>query len=135
MSRRESDDIYLFMNSDTVKRAEELCASMSSTLDLDRRGQVVRCDGALSDLSQPGNRFIRVKVVDKSGDGDELTLISDTPLPATSNALLVYRRGLERELKYLGRHGETRLGKRQEDESEARYITTYTILRDVRERS
>lgn len=135
MSRRETDDVYQFMNSDTVKRAEELCASMSSTLDLERRGQAIRYEGALSDLSQSGNRFIKVVVADMSGGGDQLTLISDAPLAASTNALLVYRRGPGREFKYLGRHSETHPGQRPDDDDQERHITRYTILRDVRDRA
>gem|GEM_PF-1499828 len=133
MTRRD-DDIYDFMNTDTLKRAEEMCSSLSSNLGLERRGQTTYYQGAVSDMSQSANRFVKVTVADSGGRNDQLTLIADQPLPSTGNALLVYRSGPGHDLKYLGKHGESRPGQRQEDEDEPRHITTFTILRDVRDR-
>ncbi|QKK03192.1 MAG: hypothetical protein HND55_11350 [Pseudomonadota bacterium] len=131
MRRDKDDDIYDFMSSDTLKRAEELCASMSSNLGLERRGQLVHCQGAVSDMAQSGDRFIEVTVADPD-QGDTLTLISSKPLPASNNALLVYRPAPGSDRKYLGAHPESWLGKRQEDKDNPHYITRYTILRDIR---
>lgn len=134
--RREDreDDIYEFVATDTIKRAEEMCSSLSSTLGLERRGQTTFYQGALSDMNQGNSRFIKVTVADSDPSSDQLTLIAEEPLPSSSNALLVYRAGPGDDLKYLGRHKESRPGERQEDEEHPPHITSYTILRDVRGR-
>lgn len=133
MTRRD-ESIYQFMKGDTVKRAEELCASMSSTLDLERRGQVNRYQGAVADINEGGHSFIKVSVAESAADSDQLTLISDAPLPASSNALLVYRSAPGHDFKYVGRHPQTHPGQRPEDSDQPKHITTYTILREVRDR-
>ncbi len=132
--RREDDDIYDFVSSDTIKRAEEMCSSLSSAIGLERRGQTTYYQGAVSDMNHMGGRFTKVTVAD-SGDGsDRMTLISEQPLPSSNNALLVFRAGPGADMKYLGRHADTRPGQRQDDEAQSRHITTFTILRDVRKR-
>lgn len=132
--RREDDDIYEFISSDTIKRAEEMCSSLSSTIGLERRGQTTFYQGAISDMSQMGGRFSKVTVADPGNGRDQMTLISEKPLPSSNNALLVFRAGPGADMKYLGRHADTRPGQRQDDEVQQRHITTYTILRDVRKR-
>ncbi|MDZ7790648.1 MAG: hypothetical protein U5L08_09185 [Xanthomonadales bacterium] len=132
--RQEDDDIYEFMSNDTIKRAEEMCASLSSTIGLERRGQTTFYQGAISDMSGASSRFTKVTVADSGKNANQFTLISDKPLPSSSNALLVYRAGPGDDMKYLGRHADTRPGQRQDDEEANKHITTYTILRDVRKR-
>lgn len=132
--RDEDDDIYEFVSSDTIKRAEEMCSSLSSTIGLERRGQTTYYQGAISDMNATGSRFSKVTVADSGKSADQFTLISEKPLPSSSNALLVYRAGPGDDMKYLGKHGDTRPGKRQDDEEANRHITTFTILRDVRKR-
>ena len=132
--RRDDDDIYEFMSSDTISRAEEMCASLSSTIGLERRGQTTFYQGAISDMSAASNRFSKVTVADSGNSANQLTLVSEKPLPWSGNALLVYRAGPGDDMKYVGRHADTRPGQRQDDEEAHKHITTYTILRDVRKR-
>lgn len=132
--RREDDDIYEFVTNDTIKRAEEMCSSLSSTIGLERRGQTTYYQGAISDMNATGSRFSKVVVADSGKSADQFTLVSDKPLPSSGNALLVFRAGPGDDMKYLGRHADTRPGQRQDDEDESKHITTYTILRDVRKR-
>lgn len=132
--RNEDDDIYNFMADDTLKRAEEMCASFGSSLGLERRGQTTFYQGALADMSQSQNRFMKVTVADAGSHAEQVTIISGRPLPASNNALLVYRAGPGEDLKYMGKHGESRPGRRQDDKEHDRHIATYTILRDVRKR-
>lgn len=132
--RREDDDIYEFVSSDTIKRAEEMCSSLSSNIGLERRGQTTYYEGAISDMNQMDSRFSKVTVADPGRNTDQMTLISDKPLPSSNNALLVFRAGPGADRKYLGKHADTRPGRRQDDEDQPRHITTYTILRDVRKR-
>ena len=132
--RDEDDSIYEFVSDDTIKRAEEMCSSLSSTIGLERRGQTTYYQGAISDMEGSGGRFSKVTVADSGKSSDQFTLISEQPLPSSKNALLVFRAGPGQDLKYLGRHAETRRGQRQEDDEAERHITTYTILRDVRQR-
>lgn len=132
--RREDDDIYEFVTNDTIKRAEEMCSSLSSTIGLERRGQTTYYQGAISDMNGAGNRFVKVTVADSGKSADQLTLIADKPLPSSGNALLVFRAGPGDDMKYLGRHPDTRPGERQDDEEHNKHIAIYTILRDVRKR-
>jgi hypothetical protein len=132
--REEDDDIYEFVSDDTIKRAEEMCSSLSSTIGLERRGQTTYYQGAVSDMNASGSGFVKVTVADSGNTADQFTLISEKPLPSSNNALLVFRAGPGDDLKYLGRHGDTRPGERQEDEDQNSHIVTYTILRDVRKK-
>jgi hypothetical protein len=134
MRREEDDDIYEFVSNDTIKRAEEMCSSLSSTIGLERRGQTTYYQGAVSDMNAMGGRFSKVTVADAGKSADQLTLISEQPLPSSNNALLVFRAGPGDDMKYLGKHGDTRPGQRQDDDEAERHITTYTILKDVRKR-
>lgn len=134
MRREEDDDIYEFVTNDTIKRAEEMCSSLSSTIGLERRGQTTYYQGAISDMDAMGGRFSKVTVADSGKSADQLTLISDRPLPKSNNALLVFRAGPGEDMKYMGRHPDTRPGQRQDDEEAGKHIVIYTILRDVRKR-
>jgi len=134
MRREDDDDIYEYLSSDTIKRAEEMCSSLSGTIGLERRGQTTYCKGAISDLGAAGRRFSKVTVADSGKTIDQLVLISEQPLPASRRALLVFRAGPGADMKYLGRHAATRPGTRQDDAGQNRHITSYTILRDVRKR-
>lgn len=132
--RREDDDIYEFVSNDTIKRAEEMCSSLSSTIGLERRGQTTYYQGAISDMNESNGRFRKVTVADSGKASDQFTLISDQPLPSSNNALLVFRAGPGDDMKYLGKHGDTRPGQRQDDEEVNKHIAIYTILRDVRKK-
>ncbi len=134
MRREDDDNVYEFVTDDTIKRAEEMCSSLSSNIGLERRGQTTYYQGAISDMSSMTGRFSKVTVADSGSSTDQLTLISDRPLPSSRNALLVFRAGPGEDMKYLGKHDDTRPGQRQEDEDEDKdkHIVRYTILRDVR---
>lgn len=134
MRREDDDDIYEFVTNDTIKRAEEMCSSLSSTIGLERRGQTTYYQGAISDMNAMNGRFSKVTVADSGKSADQLTLISDKPLPSSSNALLVFRAGPGDDMKYLGKHADTRPGQRQDDEETQQHIANYTILRDVSKR-
>ncbi|NEZ03344.1 hypothetical protein G4Y73_04180 [Wenzhouxiangella sp. XN201] len=133
MPRRErDDDIYEFFDEETLKRADELVSSLSSTLGLERRGQTTYYQGAVADMNQSGSRFIKVTVADSGNNGEQLVLVSEQPLSVSNKALLVYRAGPGHDLKYMGLTSESRPGRRQEDEGENRFFTIYTINQDVR---
>jgi len=132
--RDEDDSIYEFVSDDTIKRAEEMCSSLGSNIGLERRGQTTYYQGAVSDMQSAGGKFHKVTVADPGKSSDQFTLISDEALPSSKNALLVFRAGPGEDLKYLGRHADTRPGQRQDDDEAGRHITTYTILKDVRQR-
>lgn len=132
--RDKDDDIYEYVSSDTIKRAEEMCSSLSSTIGLERRGQTTYYQGAVSDMNATSSRFTKVTVADSGKSADQLTLVSEKPLPSSSNALLVFRAGPGDDMKYLGKHADTRPGQRQDDDEAQRHIVTYTILRDVSKR-
>jgi hypothetical protein len=134
MRREEDDDIYEFVSNDTIKRAEEMCSSLSSNIGLERRGQTTYYQGAISDMNEMGGRFSKVTVADSGKSADQLTLIADKPLPSSNNALLVFRAGPGDDMKYMGKHADSRPGQRQDDEDESKHITTYSILRDVRKK-
>lgn len=135
MPRRErDDDIYEFVDEETLKRADELVSSLSSTLGLERRGQTTYYQGAVSDMNQPGSRFIKVTVADSGKDNEQLVLVSERPLAASNKALLVFRVGPGHDLKYMGLTDESRPGQRQEDEDKNEFFTVYTINQDVRKR-
>lgn len=133
--RGRDDDIYDFFNDEALKRADELVSSLSSNLGLERRGQTTFYQGAISDMSQAANRFVKVTVADSGKHEDRLIIISDKPLAATRQALLVYRAGPGDDLKYLGVLADSRRGQRQEDEKSPRQFAAYTIVRDMRRRS
>jgi len=130
--RRRDDDIYEFFNDEALKRADELVSSLSSHLGLERRGQTTFYQGAISDMGQAANRFVKVTVADSGKTEDRLVIISEQPLAATRQALLVYRAGPGDDLKYMGILHDSRQGQRQEDEEAPRHFADYTIVRDVR---
>lgn len=125
--------LFEALSDDTVKRAEEMCASLSTTLGLERRGQTTYYQGAVSDMSVSGGRFIKVTVAE-SGRERNVTVISDEALPESRKALLVYRMAPGNDMKYIGIVGSPRSGNRQDDEPGKQYFARFDILQDVRKR-
>lgn len=123
-------EIFETITSDTLRRAEEMCSSLSTSLGLERRGQTTYYPGAISDMNQSGSRFIKVTVAE-SNQNNTLTVVSDEPLPASNNALLVYRLAPAQDMKYMGRYRDSRRGVRREDTDE-QHFTIFEIVQDVR---
>lgn len=126
-------ELFETITSDTVRRAEEMCASLSTKLGLERRGQTTYYEGAISDMEASKVRFTKVTVAE-TGRNRALTVISEQPLPENRKALLVYRMAPGRDMKYLGRHKASRPGNRQEDREKNRFFTQFDIVQDVRKR-
>jgi hypothetical protein len=124
-------ELFEALTSDTVKRAEEMCASLSTTLGLERRGQTTYYQGAISDMSASASRFTKVTVAE-SGRARNLTVISEKPLSESRKALLVFRTGPGQDMKYLGVHKDSRAGNRQDDEDKNLFFAQFDILQDVR---
>lgn len=124
-------ELFEALTSDTVKRAEEMCASLSTNLGLERRGQTTYYQGAISDMSVPNAKFVKATVAE-AGRARNLTVITDTPLPETRKALLVFRTAPGQDMKYLGMHKDSRAGNRQDDEPESQFFTQFDIIQDVR---
>ncbi len=127
-------ELFEALTSETVKRAEEMCASLSTNLGLERRGQTTYYQGAISDMTASKSRFIKVTVAE-SGRARNLTIISEAPLAETRKALLVFRTGPGKDVKYLGMHKDSRPGNRQDDEDKNLFFSQFDILQDVRSKS
>ncbi len=128
MSDDDKDPFETF-SSHTLKRAEEMCAGLSSGLSLDRRGRSTFYQGAITDLDDTRRRTIPVTVVE-TDVRPWLTLISDLAVSSCKNALLVYRTPPSKDMKYVGRHKAAEPGKRGDDDR-SRFVTRFEILRDA----
>ncbi len=126
-------ELFEALTEDTVKRAEEMCASLSTSLGLERRGQTTYYQGAVSDMIANTGRFTKVTVAE-AGRERNVTVISDDPLPETRKALLVYRMAPGNDMKYIGIIGSPRSGNRQDDEPGKQYFARFDIVQDVRKR-
>ncbi len=125
-----SKDPFETFSNETLQRAEEMCAGLSSHLSLDRRGQAQQFSGAISDLDDPSGKYIPVLVAEVS-DQPRVALISEQPLEPCRTALLVFRLTASGDMKYVGRHGRSRPGQRHEDHGQ-RHVVQFDILRDAR---
>lgn len=110
----DDKDPYETFTSETMKRAEEMCAGLSSNLGLDRRGEAEMYDGAVTDLHAHHAEAKRIMVAEHGG-GDVVVVVSYRPLPECDRALLVYRRGPTEDAKLIGRLETFREGQREED--------------------
>lgn len=128
----KEDDPFDTFSSETMKRAEEMCAGLSLNMTLERRGHSKLYHGAVTDLDDPKKRNISVTVAEVDNQ-PYFTLVSDRPLTACRNALLVYRVPPSQDMKYVGKHGDSEPGKRGE-EDQSRQVVRFNILRDVRQR-
>jgi len=126
-------ELFEALTEDTVKRAEEMCASLSTSLGLERRGQTTYYQGAISDTTTNSGQFTKVTVAE-AGRERNVTIISDAPLPETRKALLVYRMAPGNDMKYIGTIGPPRSGNRQDDEPGKQYFACFDIIQDVRKR-
>ncbi len=126
------DDPFDTFSSETLKRAEEMCAGLSLNMTLDRRGHSKHYSGAVTDLEDPHKRNISVMVAEVDNQ-PYFTLISDKPLNACRHALLVFRIPPNQDMKYVGKHGDSEPGKRGE-EDQHRHVVRFDILRDARQR-
>jgi hypothetical protein len=126
-------ELFEALTEDTVKRAEEMCASLSTSLGLERRGQTTYYQGAISDMAANSGRFTKVTVAETGRDRN-VTVISDAPLEETRKALLVYRMAPGNDMKYIGIIGSPRNGNRQDDEPGKQYFARFEIVQDVRKR-
>lgn len=118
------------LSPDTFKRAEDLCARLSSQLSLDKRGQARFFNGALMDLGSLSRRETLLTVADFA-DLPWFTLITDQPLPTTEQGLLVFKIPPNEDRRYLGRIRVTRPGRRRDD-GEDRHFAVFEIVRDAR---
>ncbi|AKS42422.1 hypothetical protein WM2015_2057 [Wenzhouxiangella marina] len=125
----DDTDPFETFSSETLRRAEEMCAGLSLNLSLDRRGQSKIFNGAVSDLDDPAGRHVSVTVAEV-GDRPWFTLISDRPLAASRNALLVFRVPPGQDRKFIGRHAASEPGKRGSDDAK-RQVVRFEIIRDV----
>jgi hypothetical protein len=125
----DDKDPFDTYSSSTLKRAEEMCAGLSSGLALDRRGQSTFYRGAITDLDDSRRRTIPVTVVE-TDNRPWFTLIVDEALGSCKNALLVYRTPPAKDMKYVGRHKAAEPGKRGEQD-EGRFVTRFEITRDA----
>lgn len=123
-------DPFETLSDATMRRAEEMCSGLSMNLSLDRRGQALLYNGAVTDLDQPDGLNIPV-VVAEDGDKPWFVLVAQEPLAACSNALLVFRKPPNQDMKYIGRFKNASPGKRGERDRN-RFVTTFDIIRDAR---
>ena len=102
-------DPFDTFSSETLKRADEMCAGLSSSLGLDRRGEAQMYDGAVTDLEEHNAEAHRVVVAEHGA------VITRRPLAEVNRALLVYRRGPTEDARMIGRLEASREGRREED--------------------
>lgn len=120
------------LGEDVVRKAEDMCRSLSSSLSIDKRGEAAFYNGAFTDLDSLAHRQFPVTVADIGGQ-PWLTVISDTALPATGNGLLVFNVPPSDSRRYVGRMHAGRPGRREVD-AHQRSFALFDILRDVRRR-
>lgn len=125
----EDKDPYETFTSETMKRAEEMCAGLSVGLSLDRRGEATMYDGAITDLHVHHAEPKRVMVAEH-GSGETVVVVSHRELAECDRALLVYRRGPTEDCKLIGRLEESRDGQREEDRraSPREYFARFHIV-------
>ncbi len=123
-------DPFDILGDSTLQRAEELCSGLGTNLSLDRRGKARFFRGALTDLDDPHKKDIPVTVAEIE-HVPWFTLISDQTLPASNNALLVFRMPPSKDMKYIGKHAEFEPGKRGEQD-QGRFVVRFNIIRDAR---
>jgi len=125
-------DLYSPFSEEVLKRAEEMSSKISSTVSLDRRGDVEEFAGVISDLAEKSSKPVRVRVA-ITEENDWLMLISEKALKRSERALLVYRPETGPDIRRIGNHGNSRPGLRQADwdSKESRYFAQYRITRNL----
>lgn len=114
----------------TLRKADELCSSLSSGLSIDKRGEAAFYRGAFVDLDSLAHREYQVTVADIGGQ-PWLTVISDDQIPATGNGLLVFNVAPGDHRRYIGRIQAGRQGWRESDQAH-RFFAIFDILQDAR---
>ena len=132
MRDKELPDVSERLSDETLKKAEELCQSLSSSLSIDKRGEVVFHDGAVKLLGTPLEKEYLITVCEVS-DQPWFTLIGDKQLPAHDKALLVFKPQLAPDSRYLGKLKQGRAGLRSGDTGD-QFFSIYEPLQDVRYR-
>lgn len=128
----QDKDPFNTFSEETLRRAEEMCSELSLDLQIERRGTSRLFNGAISDLDDPQGRVQSLTVAEVDGH-HWLTLISDKPLNTQRHALLVFRKSVAEDMKFVGKLGESEPGKRGGDDAN-RFVTRFDILRDDRQR-
>ncbi|MEE4296496.1 MAG: hypothetical protein V2J20_07770 [Wenzhouxiangella sp.] len=132
MRDKDLPDISERLSDETLKKAEELCQGLSSSLSIDKRGEAVFHDGAVKLLDTPLEKEYLVTVCEVT-DQPWFTLIGDKQLPASGKALLVFKSQLAPDSRYLGKLKEGRAGLRSSDEGD-RFFSIYEPVQDARYR-
>lgn len=118
------------LSEETLRKADELYNSLSSSLSIDKRGEAAFYRGAFVDLDSLAHRQYEVTVADIGGQ-PWLTVISDDQIPGTGNGLLVFNVPPGDHRRYIGRMQTGRRGRRESDQ-EHRFFAIFDILRDAR---
>lgn len=125
----DKKDPFETLTSETLRRAEEMCAGLGSGLSLERRGRALLHRGAITDLDNPSAGHVAVTVAEVEHDPG-FTLIADQPLTSCRRALLVFRRPPSQDMRYLGYHKDSEPGKRGEAD-QGRHIVHFNIDQPV----
>jgi hypothetical protein len=132
MRDKDLPDISERLSDETLKKAEELCQGLSSSLSIDKRGEAVFHDGAVKLLDTPLEKEYLITVCEIT-DQPWFTVISTHQLPASGKALLVFKSQLAPDSRYLGKLKEGRPGLRSGDAGD-QFFSIYEPLQDVRQR-
>lgn len=132
MRDKDLPDISERLSDETLKKAEEMCQGLSSSLSIDKRGEAVFHDGAVKLLDTALEKEYLVTVCEVTGQ-PWFTLIGDKHLPASGKALLVFKSQLAPDSRFLGKLKESRPGLRSGDEGE-QFFSIYEALQDARYR-
>ncbi|MFP4207202.1 MAG: hypothetical protein ACLFSC_00990 [Wenzhouxiangella sp.] len=118
------------LSEETLRKADELCHSLSSHLSIDKRGEANFYRGAFVDLDSLAHRQYEITVADIGGQ-PWLTVISHDPIPETGNGLLVFNVPPGDHRRYIGHIQTSRRGFRESD-GDQQYFAIFDILRDAR---
>lgn len=116
-------------SSETLRRAEQMCSGLEVGLSLDRRGRSVLFRGAVADLDKRAGNEVAVTVAEVDHDPG-FTLISESPFEACKNALLVFRRPPNQDVRYLGSHKASAPGSRGEADQN-RHVAKFVIEKQL----
>jgi hypothetical protein len=130
MRDKDRYDVGDRLSEETIRKAEEMCERLSSSLSLDKRGEAVFVNGAVKLLDSVAEREYQVTVCDVSGQ-PWFTLIAETELPTSDKALLVFKSPLAEHSRYLGTLAASRPGLRAGDHGD-RFFSIYEPHQDAR---
>lgn len=132
MRDKDLPDISERLSDETLKKAEELCTGLSSSLSIDKRGEAIFHEGAVKLLDAPLEKEYLVTVCEVTNQ-PWFTLIGNKQLPASGKALLVFKSQLAPDSRYLGKLQEGRPGLRSADDGD-QFFSIYEVLQDARYR-